>query len=471
MQEESQQQSQTEQQPQPKLSEQAQRKSTGEWFKTSIFAKIVSIGILILVLAIPTVQIRFLVHERQDRRNTAVKETNLQWGTAQNLKGPMLTIPYKIYSTKIETVEEEQVERQTVSMEKVHFLPNTLNMSGNVDTQARKRGIYELIIYSTKIGLSGEFKPDFESLSINKNDVLWDKAVLSFDVSDVTGIRDKIGITLDGKKLVFEPNNFSEGSAVGVITALDPGKSAYAFDMAVDLNGSEQLSFTPIGKETSVSLTSNWTSPSFNGTFIPKDRELNDKGFSAQWNILNFNRNFPQQWTGAEDRMNSKISDSQFGVEFYQSVDKYQRTERSIKYCLLFIMLTFLVFFFVEILNKKKKFLHPVQYLLVGFAISLFYLLLLSLSEHLAFGVAYLIASIATIGVITGYTRSVFRSGKITILMAGLLIAIYVFLYVALNLEDYALLVASVALFIILAIIMYISRNVDWYSITKKESN
>ena len=125
----------------------------------------------------------------------------------------------------------------------------------------------------------------------------------------------------------------------------------------------------------------------------------------------------------------------------------------------------------IELLNKKKKFLHPVQYLLVGFAISLFYLLLLSLSEHLAFGVAYLIASIATIGVITGYTRSVFRSGKITILMAGLLIAIYVFLYVALNLEDYALLVASVALFIILAIIMYISRNVDWYSITKKESN
>ena len=235
----------------------------------------------------------------------------------------------------------------------------------------------------------------------------------------------------------------------------------YPFSLNVDLNGSEELNFLPFGKKTTVLLTSKWNDPSFTGGFLPAQRTINNEGFTANWKVLDLNRNYSQQWVGNIDKQ--YINNSKFGVNLFLAVDEYTQTTRSIKYIIMFVALTFLVFFFVEILNKKR--IHPIQYILVGLALCLFYLLLLSISEQMSFDFAYLIASISIILLITFYTRSFLGRNYLAILTGIILTILYLFLYVLLANQDYSLLLGSIGLFIILAIVMYLSRNLDWYSI------
>jgi inner membrane protein len=230
------------------------------------------------------------------------------------------------------------------------------------------------------------------------------------------------------------------------------------FSFSIDVRGSEQVYFSPLGKTTSVSLSSTWPNPSFIGEFLPESREVNKTGFNAQWKVLHLNRSFPQAWVNSQQQLQS----SNFGVELLLPVDHYSNTLRSIKYAVLFVFLTFLVFFFIELFNKKQ--LHPIQYLLVGSALILFYLLLLSISEYLSFGLAYLISSLGICGLITGYTHGSLADKKITATVASFLVVLYGLLYILLQLQDYALLVGSLGLFLILAIVMYLTRKFNWYA-------
>jgi inner membrane protein len=221
-----------------------------------------------------------------------------------------------------------------------------------------------------------------------------------------------------------------------------------------------------VGKETRVSLSSSWPSPSFIGSYLPLSHEVTNAGFQAKWNISYFGRGYQQYWKS--DKVNypnlqDSMLNSSFGVKLLLMVDHYHKTLRSVKYAVLFILLTFVAFFLFEILSKIK--VHPFQYLLIGFAMSIFYLLLLSISEHLDFSYTYIIASVATIALITGYSSWILMQKKKSLVVALLLILLYAFLYILLQIEDYALLVGTLVLFIILGIVMIVTRKIDWYTI------
>lgn len=246
----------------------------------------------------------------------------------------------------------------------------------------------------------------------------------------------------------------------GFSTDVDLGEEQeYTFSFKLDLNGSEALSFTPLGKNTTVNIKSDWDNPSFDGAFLPDHRDISENGFTAGWEILHLNRSFPQVWTGSEHY----IDDAAFGVSLLMPVDQYQKTMRSAKYAIMFIALTFLVFFFSEVLNKFR--IHPIQYLLVGIALSIFYVLLLSLSEQIGFNLAYLVASVSVIIMISAYAWSIFKHRRNTIITTASLVVLFIFLFTLLKLQVFSLLLGSIGLFVVLAIVMYLSRNIDWYEL------
>jgi inner membrane protein len=252
-------------------------------------------------------------------------------------------------------------------------------------------------------------------------------------------------------------------SGISARVPVYPNRDKYSFQMKLSLNGSGQISFLPLGKETTVQLTSTWKNPSFTGLFLPDERIVNDNGFSAKWKILHLNRNYPQQWTGK----NEKALESAFGAKFFCPVDEYQKSMRSAKYAVLFILLTFVAFFLTEVTNRTR--VHPVQYLLIGFAICLFYLLLLSIAEHTSFAVAYLISATASLLLVTGYSRVILASSPMALMVGSLMSSLYGFLYVTMQLEDYALLFGSIGMFVVLGVVMFLTRKIDWYGMSSPE--
>ena len=314
-------------------------------------------------------------------------------------------------------------------------------------------------------------------MNVSEESYLFKDAVISLGIPDMKGINEAINFKMNDTSYSFNPGLYTNdifASGASFEFNLQKQKE-YTFVFDINLNGSSSLKFLPFGKETDVALQSTWNSPSFEGSFLPDKREINDNGFTASWKVLQLNRNFPQQGLGSfiseidydEDDYNKEDKSSAFGVKLLLPIDEYQKTIRSVKYCTMFIIITFLTFFFVEVLNKKR--IHPIQYLLVGFSICLFYVLLLSISEHLKFDSAYLIGCISILALITLYAKNIFKNNKLTIIFSSLLALLYGFFYSLLQLEDYALLLGSIGLFTILSTIMYLTRKVDWYGISSEE--
>lgn len=429
----------------------------------SVVVKMLVIGILILVLLIPLAMVGSLVAERQARSGQAAEEVAGTWGRAQVLGGPVLTVPY------LQHVRNEKGVPVTLTSY-ARFLPETLKVEGTVDTERRSRGIFEVAVYRTDLRWQGTFaRPSFEAWRIAPEDVLWQDAWLAVGVPDMRGITSGVELTWDNRTLQLAPgggetNLWSSGLRVPVpgLAESKPGE-IHAFSFGLGLNGSGSLSFLPLGKETTVALKSKWPSPSFTGAFLPARRTVRGTGFEALWNVSWFGRSYPQQWRAGEAEEVASagvIGGSSFGVQLFVPVDAYQKTERARKYGVLFLVLTFLTFFLYEQFNPFS--LHPVQYLLVGSALCLFYLLLLSISEHAPFGLAYLVAASATVLLIGGYSIAILHGALRALLMTAVLGALYGYLYVLLQLEDYALLLGSAGLFVILALVMYLTRKIDW---------
>lgn len=259
------------------------------------------------------------------------------------------------------------------------------------------------------------------------------------------------------------PELFGNGVNAAIPVALNSIDKSQSFAINLHLKGSEKLYFTPVGKTTKVHMTSSWTTPSFDGNFIPLNSTVNEKGFSADWQVQNLNRNYPQSWKDAK----FDIDASAFGVNLLQPVDSYSMTTRSVKYAILFIALSFALYFFIEIVQKRN--IHPAQYVLVGLALCVFYTLLLSISEYLPFSVAYITSTIATVTLITTYSKTLFGSWKIALMLGFVLLALYGFIYVLIQLQDGALIFGSIGLFVLLAIIMYYSRKIDWQNNQQKQ--
>jgi len=427
-----------------------------KWIKNSIGLRIVVIGILTFLLMIPSLMILSLINERENRKNEVEDEISGKWGSSQILTGPILTIPYLKLNKK---------DGKVLSSKKLllHILPENLNVEGTLNPVIRYRGIFKAVLYNSVTNFKGQFNLDeISDLNIRSENLLLGESFISFGISDMRGIKNEISLKLEDETYEGESGLISKdiiASGISFITEIKDDKTVRNFDLNINLNGSRSFKIVPIGKETNVKLKSSWTDPSFCGEYLPKERTVKKDGFIAQWEILHFNRNYPQKWVG--NRFN--IENSAFGVELLFPVDSYRKTQRTVKYSILFIGLTFLSFFLVEILTKKV--LHPIQYILIGMALVLFYSLLLSLSEQMAFALAYFLSGIAIIGLITSYSKFVLKSSKLGIISGFILSLFYLFLYILLQLQDYSILVGSIGLLIILSIIMFVTRNIDWFTI------
>ncbi|MCB0520185.1 MAG: cell envelope integrity protein CreD [Lewinellaceae bacterium] len=432
-----------------------------QWLKESLIVKLLSIGFIVILLLIPNVMISELIRERQHRQDQVKQEVSQSWGGAQAIRGPLLSIPYSTWQTW-------EDGKRTETRHTAWFLPKKLVVDGDLKHQIRRRSIFDVVLYQAEIKLTGEFEqPDFQALHVNPEDVHWDEARLSTGISGMTGIKEAVMVQWAGQALPMEPGTSATsflGNGVSSEVPVDTDGKTYPFSIPLKLNGSENLSFDPVGKATTVNLRSDWHSPSFEGAFLPDQREITPNGFTAQWQVLDLNRPYPQQW---------KDEDVNFGqfelsVRLIQPVDEYLKNTRSSKYAILVVGLTFLLYFFFEVLQKLL--IHPFQYLLVGLALTVFYLLLLSLSEHVGFNAAYLVSSVATIVLIAGYSFSVLKIKRLVVQLLLLLVAIYGFIFILLQLEDYALLAGSAGVFLALASVMWASRKIDWYNLGERSN-
>lgn len=453
----------------------AQKRS---WFKTSITARMLIIGFLILILMIPLLFVQGLITERAERQQSVINDINEKWGKELLIAGPVLKIPYLEY-TEIEKFDEatkKTIKEKRANTKYAYFFPDDLHISSKVDAFKKEYGIYETAVFSSSMEFTGSFSmPDFETHDISPNDILWDKATFIIQTSNLKGIKESVSITLNKNNYSFIPryktprNNqpynmlpfLHELESIRIPKQELPVNEPVEFTFRLHINGSDKIQFIPVGKETKVSMESNWEHPSFQGAFLPeKEVEATEmqklKGFKAQWNVLQINRQFEQSFFG----FLPNLSEFAFGVKLFLPVDHYQKSERSAKYGYLVIALTFLVFFLLQIISKI--YIHPFQYLMIGLALVMFYTLLISISEHESFFKAYLYAGSAVVVLISLYSISILKNYKFPLLIFSTLASLYTFIYVIISLENYALLVGSIGLFVILALVMFFSRKIDW---------
>ncbi len=427
--------------------------------RRSVTLKLISIFVMMLLLMIPMAFVQSLIDEREELRQSAVKEVSDKWANEQRVYGPVLTLPFNK-----EIVEDGKVK---IVREEAHILPSVLSITGKIDPQSLHRGMYEVVVYGSVVSFSGSFDGiEKYTAEIKASRILWDEAFLTINIADLRGIKQKVMVKWNDEEITVEPGSkipeiAPSGVTVNKIFKAAPVSDAFDFSFDLQLQGSKHLGFIPLGKETNVKLVSNWRDPSFTGSFLPDERTVNDAGFSASYKILELNRNFPQFWTGNQNV--ASLPKSAFGVDLLLPVNDYQMSMRSAKYALLAIALTFLTFFLVEVFNKKK--VHPFQYILIGLALVLFYTLLISISEHTNFDLAYIISSVSVIAMIGLYAKTIFNNLRQTLVLVLVLCLTYTFVYITLQLQDYALLIGSIGLTAILAFTMYITRNINWYEL------
>jgi inner membrane protein len=432
------------------------------WQRNSVMIKAMVVGFLVLVLLIPSAFIMSLVNERSQRQEEVVQEVSSKWALAQTFTGPFITIPY--------TVTQLDEKGKQFGIKKVaYFLPEQLLVNGKLIPEIRSRSIFKVALYKTDLNISGSFSPiNVKSLGIDPATVNWKDVRICFGLSDNRGIAEQVMLNWKGMNTELEPGlpeNFISTTGINALIANTDAlqTEAHPFSMNLKLNGSEQLYFTPLGKQTTVSMNSSWKDPAFEGKYLPKHKVVNDSGFTAKWEVSHFQREIPQSFTDTKPA----VHEAGFGVRLLQANDSYGKTMRSVKYALLFIALTFCIYFFIELI--KKRHVHPLQYILVGVALCIFYTLLLSISEYLGFDFAYLIASFATVLLIGLYTKSLFHEWSIAGAFFLFLSMLYGFIYILIRLQDGALLFGSIGLFILLAIVMYYSKKIDWSGTSSKQ--
>ena len=426
-------------------------------------ARLVVMGIVLLGLLLPLSMVQGVVSERTVRRDSVATDISSTWGGSQVIAGPMLTVPYECT-----IVENDGKTRQIIG--RATFLPDTLNIQGSLGTDVRKRGLFNVVVYGADLSLSGRFSPpDISGVVRGSVRPLLNEASINIGVADPRGIR-RATVSWNGSDRQLEPGIADLALATTGLHARvnlnEPVTSgALPFSVAIQLNGSRDFRIVPAGNATAANLSSSWRHPGFVGT-SPQDRTVTDSGFRATWDVSYFGRGFPRAWSDGSvdrDKMRDQADVSAFGVTLVQPVDIYQQAERSVKYAALFVVLTFVVFFLFEVV--RARLLHPVQYVFVGFALCVFYLLLISLSEHFGFDWAYSAAAAAITVLISTYSVFVLDGLKEGIVVGGCTGALYGFLYLLLRLEDYALLAGSLGLFTALALVMLMTRRVNWYEL------
>lgn len=426
---------------------QMQQEPKVSFFQTTT-AKMIMVGILTLVLIIPLALVQELIVERSQRQKEVITETTAKWGNSVYFYGPILKVPYK--------------DPMSGANNYAYFFPETLNNKTEVTmVKPLERSIYKSNVFTTKMQFDGNYSnPNFASKGIPSENVYWNRAKILIRTTNLKSLKDEVKMKIGNQNLAFESVASSSNDS---IESLETNYFDYQslqneakFNFTISFNGSKQVKMVPIGKTTDAKMTSNWNSPNFNGNFSPISRDITDKGFEANWKILHFNRPFAQSYF----EVLPELGKYAFAVDFITPVDEYQQSERASKYGFLVIGLTFLIFFLIQSISKIN--IHIFQYSMIGIALIMFYTLLISITEHSTFSFAYLVAGASVIIMISLYSISILKDKKFPMFIGASLSVLYIFIYVIIQLEDYALLVGSIGLFLILAAVMYFSRKIEW---------
>jgi len=381
----------------------------------------------------------------------------------------MITVPYLRYVTVVQKDGTEKIKTET---KYARFLPETLQSSGKVDCEVLYRGIFKVPVYEMNLLVKGQYhRPDFESWGIDDHDILWNRALFTIRISDTRAITEQARLEWNGESMDFLPGTGGHGgphSGIHVPLKNRLSNEVINFTYSIKLNGSDGVYFVPFGRSTNVDIESNWPDPSFQGGWLPSDRSVTSEGFNANWNIPFLGRNYPQSWL-SNSIVEKAISEAVFGVNFITPVDHYRMTTRSLKYEFLFLLLTFGVLWLFEVLAGIR--IHSLQYLLVGAGMCLFYLLEISLAEHIGFIAGYMLASAAIIGLISAYSLAILKGYKRGLVITFMTTMLYGYLYILLMNEDYALLFGSIGLFCILATVMFLTRKIDWFDLNQRNGD
>jgi inner membrane protein len=452
------------------------------WMAESFTVKLITIGFLSLILLIPSAAIESLMHERQSRAFNVMDEVSAKWSGTQTIAGPVLVIPYTRRESETLAGGEQKVRTWT---ELSYYLPETLSINGTATPEVLHRGIFDVAVYTSRLVIEGNFgTPAAETLNLAAEDLQWEGAYLVVGISDLRGIQENPSIDFGGRSLDSEPSDKigvsandafplprdsedglnpvapkSRSTGIKIPLRLNGQEEFHgAFTIRLLLKGSNQLTFVPVGKTTEVGISGPWSDPSFGGEFLPSDREVNQSGFRARWKVLHYNRPFSQQWKNEE----RSLAGYEFGARMMVPAGQYQKSIRTVKYSILLIVLSFVSLFLVEVSRKIR--IHPFQYALIGAALVIYYTLLISISEYLGYNAAYAIATLASLTLLSLYVSTFLQDTKLVMLFSALLVLVYSFIFVIIQIQEFSLLVGSVGLFIILASIMYFSRDIRWYA-------
>ena len=438
--------------------------------RTSLFqspgGRLLLIGLLLLVLMIPAQMIRGVVQEREARRDEAAANIISSWGGSQRLLGPILRVPFV---TRHGSTDAHGKVTETTRTDALYLLPQTLQVDARLDTELRHRGMFELPVYKADLRLRGQFvRPDLSRWGVRPEDIDWRAAELAVSLSEPRSLHADAWLDWQGKRLRFRPSLGSAqlGKLAGIHVPLSPdgaelfGQGPAGFEIALTVNGAEALSFAPTAEETRVRLSAGWPHPSFQGAWLPVQRQIDERGFSAAWSVSWLGRDYPQLWR-EHSPVGEALTALVFGVSLAVPVDTYLLAERISKYALLTLVCTFAVIWLAETLTGRR--VHPMQYGFVGAGLCLFGLLQLSVAEHFGFAVAYAVAAVAVTLMVTLYSRSLLGNWR-ALAVGGVLAGLYGYLYTILQAEDYALLGGTVALFLGLALAMYLTRKIDWFA-------
>lgn len=440
-----------------------QEKTTLSFFNSNT-AKMLMVGFLTLVLLIPLLFVQDLIYERSQRKAEMVDEVTNLWGKDVCFYGPILKVPYTSYDvynitnpkTGIASVEKKYTTKYA------YFFPNELKNSSKVTkNDSLKRGIFSHVVYTAAMNFSGNFENiNFQKLGIPEESFDWKKAAIVVKTTNLRSIKSELKININEKKYDFEPQPDEKEEYSTLATSVFDFKNneKLNFNFSITYNGSNSIKFIPIGKITTVSMDSNWSSPSFEGAFAANDgtKKISQNGFHVDWKVLDINRTFTQQYSGNIPNLDNYS----FGVKLIKTVDEYHQNERAAKYGFLVIGLTFLLFFLIQVVSKIA--IHIFQYTMIGLALVMFYTLLIAITEHSSFSFAYSIAATSVVVLIALYSYSIIKNKKFPMFIGLSLFGLYSFIYVIIQLEDYALLVGSIGLFLILAAVMYFSRKIEW---------
>lgn len=441
---------------------------------SSPLARLLLIAVLMLLLNIPLGMIHGVVEERAERRGEAISDIFAGWGAQQSLTGPLLRVPFAVHRM-VPGADGKLVQQD--STDAAYFLPRELHVDGKLGVEMRHRGIFEMPVYVAHLHLSGQFeRPDFTPWSVKDEDVDWKHAELVVGLAEPRTLQADAALNWGGQALRFKPSTGHAGQAVasgihvplGQELAQLSGPDGSSFSIQLSFNGAGALSFTPTAEQTDVTLAADWPHPSFQGGWLPAQREVRSDGFSAQWSVSYLGRDYPQHWTEQPTMatMAAALSKSQFGVTLMQPVDPYVTAERVLKYAVLTLLFTFAVIWLTEVLSGQT--VHPIQYAFIGAALCLFGLLQLSFAEHFGFTVAFVVAALAVVAMITLYCLSLLRHAWQALAVGGVLGGLYAYLYSILRAEDHALLGGSIALFIGLGVAMFLTRRVDWSALGRR---